>query len=226
MKSIVCFICLFAVILSINIDVIAQKNKKPFSEVQYSEKDTNLIIATTILPLTKTLPECNLGNIITDAFLWNGLQYNKKTDAAFIPFSSIKMEYISPGEITVGIIKNILPQKTELVLAEVTGKQVSELCQSLARKGGGCIAGITFTIDEDKATEIKINNEDLNPNIYYHITLPEFLLKNEDYYNYLYKSKYTKLHITLSNAVIKYLLQITQQGNNINTALQGRIQYK
>lgn len=225
MKSTVYFFFLFCSITLYSWQATAQKNDKKKNPFLYIEKDTNAVIATSSLPLTKTLPECNLGNIITDAFVWYATQKNIQNTIAFLPYSSIKIEYISPGAITVGTIKQILPQKSQLVIAAITGKQLVELCQSLANKGGGCVAGITFTIEANKAIDIKANNEEVNANIYYSIILPEFLLNNENYYSYLYKSKYTKLYVTLSEAVISFLQNQTKQGNTINTAIEGRIKY-
>lgn len=99
--------------------------------------------------------ETNLGDFCADAFRWTASQeLGKQVDASIINGGGLRAS-IEKGDITLGVIKEVMPYANDLTVVNVTGAQLLEAieaaCQAIGKgKAIGAfpqVSGITFTLD-------------------------------------------------------------------------------
>ena len=100
--------------------------------------------------------ETNLGDLITDAMLWQAGQDNEEVDAAITNGGGIRAS-IAAGDITKKSVNNVLPFTNTLYVVEVTGAELLEaleastFCTPEPVGGFPQVAGIEFTINTGAA---------------------------------------------------------------------------
>ena len=100
--------------------------------------------------------ETNLGDLITDAMLWQAGQDNEEVDAAITNGGGIRAS-IAAGDITKKSVNDVLPFGNTLYVVEVTGDELLEaleastFCTPEPVGGFPQVAGIEFTINTGAA---------------------------------------------------------------------------
>lgn len=110
--------------------------------------------------------ECNMGDLITDAYLWYSEHPMEavadkmvRADCAFLNGGSIRAD-ISKGPITYMDILTVLPWYTHVTELKATGQQILDCLEMGARlypeASGGFIqtSGLTYSIDPEKESKV------------------------------------------------------------------------
>lgn len=134
-------------------------------------------------PLDRGRPESALGNFVADIILsFARNQIDEDTDFSLMNRGGIRLPVLPTGPITVADIYQLVPFDNLVVVLTMTGSQVDELLQSLARKQGEPLSGIVYQLTpsseaegEWKATDIQIGGVDLDPNEIYKIATLDYL---------------------------------------------------
>lgn len=95
-----------------------------------------VVIGRTDIPLTKAQPESTLGNFMADAQLEAAQKLDSKVVASVVNYGSIRINYISPGEISRGKMYELMPFDNMLAIAEVPGSVLHQLCDLMAARKG------------------------------------------------------------------------------------------
>lgn len=102
--------------------------------------------------------ETNLGDLVADAYLWDGLEHDGTCDCAILNGGSIRAS-VDVGEVTLRVVKSVLPYDGQIQITKVTGAQLLEAleaatCETPKALGGfPQVAGINFIIDTSVAYE-------------------------------------------------------------------------
>jgi len=126
---------------------------------------------------------------------------------------------IPPGEITRADIMAVWPFKNEIVLVDLTGKQVLEnlLCC------GGAVAGLTYRRSEGHITAKLKNGKPLDPGASYRVLVNSFMYAGGD--NYLFQSQNPNgyhLRIQMQEPVTNWIRsQKTSPQNPLETILDS-----
>lgn len=179
------------------------------------------IVAHTNYPLTKAQPDCTLGYWVTDALLQVARTKDPLTHAAISNYGGIRISYVPSGPITLGQVYEIAPFENTLYIVEVPAKVLEEWCNHIAKKGGWPVSDISFTIENEKATHIKIKGQTLNHNLVYRIATNDYLANGGDDCTFLKELKKYKYSNLLRDAMIEY----AQSKDTLNFQLENRIQY-
>lgn len=199
-------------------DALIEHNIQPYRE--NLENSMNTIIAKASKNMNKAQPESTLGNLLADATFAMGAKYsNKKIDAAIINYGGIRVPSINKGNVTLGNVYEIMPFDNYLVVLEISGKTLQDVCNIIAAKGGWPISGISFKIVGAKASDIKINGENLNETLLYTIAISDYLAGGGDNLAMLKDIAFENTNILLRDAFIEYF-KIEQ---NLNAELENRI---
>ena len=196
-----------------------------FLEDYKLKKDSimNVVIGTTAIPLTKAQPESTMGNFIVDAQLRFAQTKDQQVVASVLNYGGIRIPYLATGNITVGNIYEIMPFDNTLVIAEVPGKTIKELCALIAQKKGWPIAGITFKISAtNEAKDIRINNQAVNDHLIYKIALSDYLANGGDHCEFLIQCKRRHFNIFIRDILIEYV----KEHQNMQPTLSQRISYE
>lgn len=190
-------------------------------------RSMNTIIATTNNPLTKELPEGNLGNFCADGCLriaaLKCIEIKLPLpDFIFLNHGGLRAS-IPAGNITIGNIYEVMPFENELVMLQLTKNQVDTLLNFIAKKGGAPVAGIRFFIENEKATQVIFSrNNDKNQALYIVIT-SDYLANGGDGYDFLKPVQKTNLGIKVRDALIQDFSEFGKRNETINSTKDGRI---
>lgn len=124
---------------------------------EIAEQNSSLGTSEVALTEGKTVlrsQETNIGDLIADAFLWQGrnFQPNKNIDAAIINSGAIRTG-IPKGDIPKNLIHNIMPFDNQLCLIQIQGEKLLEVLEAASclvpEPAGGFaqVSGIEYTID-------------------------------------------------------------------------------
>jgi len=117
-----------------------------------------------------------------------------------------------------------MPFENELVIVWLKGDKLLELLNYFAEIGGQGVSGIRMKIENNKATNILINNEALNVNKSYSIATNDYLAGGND--KMLQLAQYEKrinTGIKIRNMLLDYVKNATKKGEIIQSKLDGRI---
>ena len=175
------------------------------------------------LSKNKNSPETLIGNFFTDAILAIGKTIDPEATIALGTKGGIRTE-IKQGDITVGNIFEVMPFENAITLLDLKGTDILTLANYIAKTGGQPISGLTLDIKDDKAVNIKVNNQDLDTTKTYKLVTYDYLANGGDYIEGITKP-ITRFDtpIRVREALIKYVEDLTKEGKTINTKLDGRV---
>lgn len=181
---------------------------------------TNVVIGHTPVELTRGQPESLLGNMAADAML-SVVQdlTSAPVDMALTNTGGLRTS-VGPGDITVGRMFELMPFDNLLVVLDLTAVQVDSLAQQIARNGGDPIAGFSFVIEDERATDIRVAGERLDPARTYRVVTADYLADGGGNYDVLWDvTTRTGINYLLRDAFITWV----RETGTVNPTLDGRI---
>lgn len=182
------------------------------------------VIVQSASPLTKAQPESSLGNWVADAAL-KQLSKKQKINATIIHYGSIGLDYLAPGDIKRKDFYQLIPYENKMVLMQLNGKEIQQLCDSMATLGGIPISGIVFVIKDNKAQNVLINQQPVNEHLIYTVAVNDFMLSKKKFVAIWAKQRAKPTHKNLRDILIENALEWQQKGEKIKAILDNRISY-
>ena len=188
-------------------------------------RSMNKVIGFSVSTLINKQPESSLGNFMADCMkAMAEKKFNQKIDAAFINFGGIR-SYISKGDVTVGKVYELMPFDNLIVLQKVKGTVLKSFLDKTAASGGWPLSGITMRINNRKATNIFINEKLLKEDADYIIANTDYVANGGDDCAMLKNIPKQNIGYLLRDALIEYILMLTQQSKPIEAKMDNRIVY-
>jgi 2',3'-cyclic-nucleotide 2'-phosphodiesterase (5'-nucleotidase family) len=190
-------------------------------------RSMNRIIANVTTPLTKELPEGNLGNFCADGCMRVATLkcIEKKLslpDFLFLNHGGLRAS-IPAGEITVGNIYEVMPFENELVMMRLTKNQVDTLLNFIAKKGGAPVSGIRFKIENEQATQVVFSRSNDKDQLSYTVITSDYLANGGDGFEFLKAVQKTNLDIKVRDALIQDFSEFGKRNEPLNIMKDGRI---
>jgi 2',3'-cyclic-nucleotide 2'-phosphodiesterase (5'-nucleotidase family) len=186
-------------------------------------KKMDQVIGFAVNSLNKRQPEGVLGNFFTDAMMeMAARRFNRKVDVAVMNPGGIR-SYVSPGDITVGKIYQLMPFDNLLVLQEIKGSVLKAFLDHTASSGGWPVKGITMQIKNRKAVNIFIEGKPLDENAVYTMANSDYLANGGDYSEMLRPVPQLNLGYLFRDALIEYVQQLTKEGKPVSANLENRV---
>ena len=187
------------------------------------EVSMNVVLGEVEETMEVGLPESKLSNLIADVLLTEGRKYIADVDMAVTNVGGIRRTLFA-GPITIGDVFEILPFDNSLLVLEYKGVEILALADAVALKGGEAIAGMTLTIRDGKAEDVKVGGEVVDTARVYKVVSTDYLSWGNDQLeplaNYL---KSTPLNMMMRDAMFDYVTCATIKGEKIVTKLDNRI---
>ena len=170
--------------------------------------------------------ETALGNLVADALFW--FTESQQIDFAIMNSGAIRAG-LPPGVLYRKNIYEILPFDNTVVILTIKGSELQELFEYIAKipPGNGAFpqvsTGVSFTIDhtKDTCTNIRIQNQFLDPDRSYRIATNSFLASGGDGYHVFQKATDSYDTSTfIQEVIIDYIHYL---GGKINPEVKGRI---
>jgi 2',3'-cyclic-nucleotide 2'-phosphodiesterase (5'-nucleotidase family) len=206
-----------------NSDPAVEKFLQPYKDSV--EKSMNGIICKAQYTFEKQTPEGEFGNILADAMLTSASNYfKKKVDFATLNNGGIRTQQLIKGNITRGTVFEFMPFDNELVLVQLSGKELQQLLDTAARGGGWPISGGTMIIKNNLATNVYVNNAPIDELAMYTIAISDYLANGGSNLTFLMPKKQEAKGLTVRDAIINYFEYIcTKNALGIDHPGTGRV---
>ncbi len=127
------------------------------------------------------------------------------------------------GNITLGDIFQLSPFNNKVVIVELDSASLQATLDHIAERGGEAVSGMTFTIDEGKATNVLINNAPITNNHPYFLATLDYLAEGGDAFFSLVNHPRFDTDIVFHDALSDYLRQLNKQGHHLTEPQDQRI---
>jgi len=195
---------------------------KPYSDSV--NKTMNEVVGYAEMDLEKKQPESTLGNFISDAFLTMAKEkYNTQVDISFINFGGIRLTQLPAGNVTNGKIFELMPFDNLLILQKVKGDVLQQLLDLTAERGGWPMAGLAMQIKDNKAINVMIGGQPLDPNRNYTIANSDFIANGGDNADMLRPVPQISNGYLMRDAIFDYIKKLKSQGKNISANIEKRV---
>lgn len=184
-----------------------------------------VIIGRTDIPLTKAQPESTLGNFVADATLAAAQKLDGKVVAAISNYGGIRLAYVAPGPITRGKLYELMPFDNMLTIVEIPGRTIKEFCDAMAMRKGWPVSGITFSIKDKKAVDIKLAGKDVVDALVYKIAVLDYVARGGDNCDFLQRLSKRNTTVIIRDAMIEYVAALEKEGKPLHPTLDKRISY-
>lgn len=184
-----------------------------------------VIVARADAPLTKAQPESTMGNLVADAQLAAGKRIDPKVVAAVSNYGGLRLPIIPKGPISRGKIYELMPFDNTIAIVEMSGAVVQQYCNSMAKRKGWPVSGITFTITKDgEATDILIGGQKIDPARLYKFSLNDYNARGGDNCDFLIPLKKRYTTVFIRDAILDHLAG-SVSGNPYHPYLDNRVRY-
>lgn len=189
------------------------------------DAEMNEVIGQVKFELTKGRPESTLGNFLADLLVIQASECTgQQIDFAAQNYGGIRVPAVGKGDITRGKVFEVMPFENMLSVLEVKGDIVNRIIQKMASSGGWPISKeVSFTIQDDQAGNITIHGEALDMNKTYIIGLPDYIANGGDNCDFLIDQKRLECNITIRDAIIKHIIELTEKGELVESSITERI---
>ena len=131
-------------------------------------------------------------NLVADFIRDRGNEMSPKVDFAFINKGGIRRG-LPKGKITQGQIQTMLPFNNKVVVMEISGKDILETLEIMARTGGNGVSSEMFVEYEPQSGKIlkaTVNGKNINADKTYKIATIDYLANGGDYMQPLTNGKW------------------------------------
>lgn len=175
--------------------------------------------------LTKETPNSTLGNFLADAYLWAAKnKVDPRAEMAFMNHGGVRINRLGQGNITRGMIYEVMPFDNVLVLVEVKGNILNEYLDRIAYEGGGGgISGVSMKINDGKATDILVNGQPLDVNRVYFMVNSDYQVDGGGGFTSFKNLKQKRSGYLQRDAIIDYCKWLHQDGKKIIQEPKTRI---
>ena len=179
------------------------------------ESVMNKVLCISKIEMTKGKPESLIGNFVCDLCLQ---QYSNMADICVMNNGGLR-SILPKGEITKGMIFELMPFENELVILELGSDDYIQLLEYITKRGGEPFAGVNIIMDENGT--VLSQSLDLNKGKIRVLT-SDYLANGGDKMSFFKDKKQTKVGIKLRDAIINYCVA----QDTISSELDNRISYE
>ncbi|MFT4025083.1 MAG: 5'-nucleotidase C-terminal domain-containing protein [Flavihumibacter sp.] len=184
------------------------------------------VIAVAATNLEKKMPEGPLGNLMADASYFEAERiFGKKIDAAFVNYGGIRLSQVPAGPVTLNTVFELMPFDNLLVLQSVSGAVLQRFLDNIAARGGWPVKGLTFVIQNNKATRVMVNGAPLDPQRTYTIANSDYVANGGDDSFMLQSIPQENKGYLVRDALIHYFSMLNEKGEKLNATIENRVRY-
>ncbi len=179
------------------------------------EREMNISIGELDTTITKGKPNSNLGNWFADIVEASGrfIFEGQPIDFAFQNYGGLRLKTLDKGSIKVGDIYSLMPFDNTLMLMTIDRATLQQLINLMAADGGWPISKpLSYTLQNQQATDIQINNIPITERDSFHILLPDYIANGGDDCFFLKNIPRRSSHLYIRDIIIEHLTKLQTQG--------------
>jgi len=188
------------------------------------QAEMNRVVGQTEEALTKpSNPETLMGNFFADAMLKEGLKKDPTIQFTLATKGGLRTTF-PKGNITVSHVFELMPFENEMVVLKLSGPNVQQVIDFIAKKDGEPVAGIRMKIRDNKAYDVTIGGEPFDINKTYNLLTYDYLADGGDDLECLRNPlERREINQKVREALFENISDLTRQGKKITAQLDGRI---
>lgn len=186
------------------------------------------VLGEAAVPMSKGWPEGPLGNFAADALLQAARRrVAEEVDMALANNGGLRVP-LPAGTITMGKMYELMPFENTVTLLTLRGDQVAELAQTIARRGGEPVAGLSFRIEEEEgqrvAREILVGGDPVAAGRLYKLATSNFLAEGGDGFEVLTRALERKdLPLLVRDAFIEFVREVGVLRFGVEGRIRGQV---
>ncbi|MFD2245970.1 5'-nucleotidase C-terminal domain-containing protein [Pontibacter ruber] len=207
---------------TITADVQTEALIEPY-RVQVTTKMSE-VVGTAPVALSKGDYESPLGNFVVDLQLAQSEPlYGKPIDLSLTTNGGLRVP-LPEGKITTGNVFELMPFENELLVLTLKGETVKQLFDYAAANKNAPIGNATYTVQNGKATDIKIKGKPFDPSRTYTLVTSNYLAGGGDNLNMLKDAiKTENVGLLLRDAILQQIRQLTAAGKPVVADSKKRV---
>jgi len=196
---------------------------KPYREELSVEMD--VVVGEMPEDLKKEKPNSNMGNWFADILHDVASSvYDKPVAFAIQNYGGLRVPSVTKGPLTKGKIFELMPFDNKLIILELNGTEVQKLCNLMAGSRGWPISrGLSMTMEDHKAIDVKVNGELISLDKKYNIALPDYVANGGGGGDFLKDISQYDTGYYIREAVIEHLTSMQADGTPITVDNTQRI---
>ena len=189
------------------------------------DTEMNEVIGQVEKELTKAQPESTMGNWFADLlYEQSEKKLGRKIDFAIVNQGGMRIQSIPKGPITKRKVFELMPFDNMVTVVEIDGVTLHQLFDLMAEKGGWPISkSVSFSIVEQKAVNIKIDNASLNNDQTYYVSMSDYVANGGSDCHFLKELPREDLGIFLRDLIIEHIEEKTAQNQTLTAKIEGRV---
>ena len=194
----------------------------PYKEKMQAEMSR--VIGQTDQALTKPSdPETLMGNYFADAMLTEGLKKDSTIQFTLSTKGGLRTTF-PKGDITVSHVFELMPFENEMVTLKLSGENVQQVIDFIAKKDGEPISGMRMKIKNGVAYDVTIAGQPFDITKTYNLLTYDYLADGGDELECLRNPIERKeINKKVREALLDNINDLTRQGKKITAQLDGRI---
>ncbi|MCF0040929.1 5'-nucleotidase C-terminal domain-containing protein [Dyadobacter fanqingshengii] len=194
----------------------------PYKEKMQAEMSK--VIGQTDQELTKpSTPETLMGNYFADAMLTEGLKKDPTIQFTLSTKGGLRTTF-PKGDITVSNVFELMPFENEMVTLKLSGENVQQVIDFIAKKEGEPISGMRMKIKNGVAYDVTIAGQPFDKTKTYNLLTYDYLADGGDELECLRKPIERKeINKKVREALLDNINDLTRQGKKVTAQLDGRI---
>lgn len=167
--------------------------------------------------LYRTHPDGSLNRWVADVMHKGAEEHSDRPiDFAVQNFYGLRIERIPQGPISLGLIYELMPFENYLVMQDIPGTVVEELCNLIAGYGGWPVSkGLSFVISDGVADSIIVKGEPLNVDKIYRIATNDYVANGGDHCVFLTPFEAINTGVLVRELLVEHIESQTRMGNSI-----------
>lgn len=171
---------------------------------------------------TKDDPEGTLDNLVAEALLHSARRHSRDTvHVSLVNEGGLRIP-LAAGPILMRHAYELLPFENFVVVLSLSGAQVEELADQIARTTGEPIAGWTMELDGGDAVGVRVDGERVDPDRIYRLATVDYLANGGGAWSVLWEVEpgaREEIGILIRTAFVEYL----RERGTVTPVLDGRI---
>ncbi|CAG5077467.1 5'-nucleotidase C-terminal domain-containing protein [Parvicella tangerina] len=181
--------------------------------------------------LEREVPEGLLNNFVADLTLSTARSRSAEfVDVCLLNNGGLRVP-IMKGEVTRGMIFELMPFENELLVLDLAGEEMIDLINYVVlrstnenAKTGVALSGMRVTISNGKASHVMIGTSTFDPEKTYRVVTSDYLAGGGDDMTFFAGAVDSeKLDVKLRDAILDYISGLAEKNIKIDAELDGRV---
>jgi 2',3'-cyclic-nucleotide 2'-phosphodiesterase (5'-nucleotidase family) len=161
-------------------------------------------------------PEGIMGNFVADIVLHRArtdAPVGVSVDAGLVNNGGLRVSW-SKGEISLGLVYELMPFDNEIYLLRFSGEQMSQLADDIAARGGEPVAGLHFAIRDTVAENLTVSGAPVAADRDYWVATSDYLANGGGGMQTLWESReVVKTGVLIRDAIADWLREFCASGD-------------